>query len=281
MLLFFGSRSSKIKERKLRRTTCPYCQTPDSFTVSTYSKYFHFFWIPIIPLFKTNLAECSHCKKTYAEQEFSPEMKAALQRENETNPAKRPIWQACGCLLLVGVFSLLFAISLYGVYMRSENKESNIGEEDIRRTLLDNDMNKLSSILHRQKDSLSVQLKECIDYNVESGIDTNKIEYFTKIQDEKILVLLGIKDLKQIRAKERKIIIDIIEDCLSVMPNLDAVDQYYIGVEGKWNTVLVKTPTEEDLGGRFADKYKLLPFYGEKPVVKDSTLTKIDTLSVQ
>jgi len=32
----------------------------------------------------------------------------------------------------------------------------------------------------------------------------------------------------------------------------------------------VKTPTDQDLGGRYADKYKLLPFYGEKEISSDS-----------
>jgi len=112
MLLFFGSRSSKIKDRKIKRTTCPYCQTQDSFTVSTFSKYFHFFWIPIIPLFKTHTAECSHCIKTYSQNEFTNEMNAGLQKENEINPVKSPIWHGCGCIVLAGFFSLMLAISL-------------------------------------------------------------------------------------------------------------------------------------------------------------------------
>ncbi|MFK7814491.1 MAG: zinc-ribbon domain-containing protein, partial [Maribacter sp.] len=139
MLFFFGTRASKIKERKIRKTTCPYCQTQDSFNISTFSKYFHFFWIPIIPLFKTNIAECEHCKKSYAQHEFTSEMNMALQRENETNPAKRPIWKGCGCLILVGFFSLMFAISLYGVYMRSDENALETPEKDHRKVLLDTD----------------------------------------------------------------------------------------------------------------------------------------------
>ena len=280
MLFFFGNRASKIKDRKIRKTVCPYCATQDSFTVSTFSKYFHFFWIPIIPLFKTHVAECSHCKKTYAKHEFSPEMNAALQRENEINPAKRPIWQGCGCIVLVGFFSLMFAISLYGVYMRSNDKEGSTSEKDTRKTLLDNDFAKLSSLLLRDKDSISVSLKDCIDYDIESGIDTNKIEYYTSLKENKILVLLRIKDLKGVDPKERKVVIDIIEDCLEAMPYLDGIEEQYIGVEGKWNTVLVKTPTDEDLGGRFADKYKLLPFYSVREKESD-TIQNVKKIEIQ
>lgn len=279
MLFFFGSRSSKIKDRKLRRTTCTYCETKDSFIVSTYSKYFHFFWIPIIPLFKTNIAECSHCKKTYGKHEFTAEMNAALQKENDTNPAKRPIWQGCGCMLLIGFFSLMFAISLYGVYVRSDENEDAIVEKDNRKELLENDIKQLSSVLIRGKDSITFSLKQCIDYDIQSGIETSNIKYFTRIEKNKLLIILGIKDLKQIKSSERKVIIDVIEDCLTTMPNMESINEYYICIEGKWNTVLVKTPTDADLEGRFADKYKLLPFYGQKEIKPDveidSNTTKV------
>lgn len=286
MLLFFGTRATKIKDRKLKRTTCPYCETKDSFVVSTYSKYFHFFWIPIIPLFKTNIAECSHCKKTYSKYEFTPEMNSSLQKENETNPAKRPIWQGCGCMLLIGFFSIMFAFSFYGVYARSDEKDDSLVEKDNRKELLENDIKQLKSILKRDKDSIAFTLKQCIDYDIQSGIKTNKIKYFTRINQDKLLVILGINDLKEIKSSERKIIIDIIEDCLAAMPNIKSVNEYYIGVEGKWNTVLVKTPTDADLGGRFADKSILLPFYDNKEIpldtIKNSKNTEIhDSHNIQ
>lgn len=274
MLFFFGTRASKIKDRKLRRTTCPYCETKDSFVVSTYSKYFHFFWIPIIPLFKTNIAECSHCKKTYSKHEFTVEMNTALQKVKETNPVKKPIWQGFGCILLVGFFSIMFAISFYGVHVRSNEKGGPLVEKDSRKELLENDIKQLRSILKRDKDSIAFILKQCINYDIQNGIETNKIKYFTKINQDKLLIILGIKDLKQIKSSERKVIIDVVEDCIAAMPNMENISKYYIGVEGKWNTVLVKTPTSSDLGGRFADKYKLLPFYGKMEIKSD---VKIDS----
>ena len=270
MIFFFGTRSSKIKDRKISKTTCSYCETKDSFIVSTFSKYFHFFWIPIIPFSKINIAECTHCKKTYAQRQFTSEMNAALQKENEINPAKRPIWQGIGCILLVGFFVLTFGLSLIGVYFGSNKKSNDLETKDSRVALLDTDIKKLNSLVLRDKDSISFALKKCVDYDIEGGIDTDKIEYFTKIQDNRILVLLGVKDLKQIKASERKVIIEVVEYCLADIPYLDSIEQQYIGVEGKWNTVLVKTPTDQDLGGRYADKYKLLPFYGEKEISSDS-----------
>lgn len=279
MIFFFGSRATKIKERQLKRTVCPYCSTQDSFKVSTYSKYFHFFWIPIIPLFKKNVAECTHCKKSYAEGQFTPEMRQSLENENRVDPAKRPLWQGCGCAILVLFFCVMMIFSFYGVYMRSQNPEKYKVENDPRMQLLNADIDKLSRLVKRDTDSLAFALKKCVDYDIVDGLDTEKIGYFTKWNDNKLLILLKVTDIKKIEPKYRKELLDVLEDCLYDMNPKDSTTQYYMGIEGKWNTVLVKTPTDEDTGGRFADKNKLLPFYGErvqtlKDKISDSVLVE-------
>ena len=199
MIFFFGSRSTKINERQLKRTTCPYCSTKDSFTVSTYGKYFHFFWIPIIPLYKTNVAECSHCLKSYAAVEFTPEMQRSLKEENKINPAKRPIWHGCGCIILVLLFTIVISFSLYGVYLRSNGEGITDTDNDPRKELLKADMEKRTNLLQREKDSLSFALKKCVDNDIVSGLDTSEIEYFTKKLDDKFLVLLRIKNIGDIK----------------------------------------------------------------------------------
>jgi len=266
MIFFFGTRTSKIKERKIGHTTCTNCETKDSYVVTSFSSYFHFFWIPIIPLSKTHTAECSHCKKAFVKNQFTEEMNTALQKANEVEPAKRPIWQGCGCLIISVFFLFTTGISLYGVYLRSKSDTSLNITQDKRLELLQSDIKRMTQLIQRKKDSLSFALKECIGYEIESGFDTEKVEYFTQINQAKILVLIGIKDIKDVKPENRKVIIEVIEYCLRENPSFEGITDYYIGVEGKWNTILVKTPTEEDLGGRFADKNKLLPFYGEKEI---------------
>ena len=265
MFFFFGTRASKVKERKLKRTTCPYCQTQDSFVVSSFSKYFHLFWIPIIPLFKTHVAECTHCKKSYDKTQFTQQMQQSLDNENRTNPAKRPLWQGCGCLVLVAFFTVMMAISFYGVYMRSKYPDKYKIALDPRLELLNADINKLSPLI-RAEDTLALVLKKCIDDDIVGGISTEDIAYFTQRDGNKLLVLLKVRDMKKIAAKHRRDLIPVIEDCLRYTNPKDSITQYFIGVEGKWNTILVKTPFDQDLGGRFADKQLLLPFYGDTPI---------------
>jgi len=279
MIFFFGTRASKIKERKLRRTTCPYCQSQDSFTVSTYGNYFHFFWIPMFPLWKKHIAECSHCKKSYAFAEFTPEMLKSLEVENNTNPAKRPLWQSSGCLILVLFFIIVFSLSILGVYSRSGDT-NNTADIDPRKEWLDADLKKVAKLTKNDKDSISTSLKSCVDYEIVSGVDTENIEYYSKQNANKLLILLRIKDIKKIEPKFRKDILEILEDCIYQIDSQKQFDSLYIGIKGKWNTVLVRTPTQEDIRGRFADKYKLLPFYGNdspnRPLTKQP-----DTLLIE
>ncbi|MUH37355.1 zinc-ribbon domain-containing protein [Zobellia amurskyensis] len=279
MIFFFGTRSSKIKERRLKRTTCSYCQSQDSFTVNTYGTYFHLFWIPLFPLFKKHIAECNHCKKSFSFAEFTPQMLKSLEVENNINPAKRPIWQGCGCLILTVFFLIVFSISLYGVYTRSGDS-SNVIKVDPRKELLDADFKKMTQLLQRGKDSISISLKTCVDYNIVSGLETENISYFTRQNEDKLLVLLKIKDIKKVKAEFRKDILDIVEDCIFQLDKNKIFNELYIGVEGKWNTVLIRTPTQEDISGRFADKYKLLSFYGNDSL-KQSKTKQPDTLKIE
>ncbi|WP_289061875.1 zinc-ribbon domain-containing protein [uncultured Zobellia sp.] len=279
MIFFFGTRSSKIKERHLKRTTCPFCQSQDSFTVSTYGTYFHVFWIPLFPLFKKHIAECSHCKKSFSFAEFTPQMLKSFEVENSTNPVKRPLWHGCGCLVITVLFVIVFSISLYGVYSRS-GESAKVTPIDPRKELLDADIKKMSQLVHKERDSISASLKACVDYDIVSGIDTENIAYFTKQNQSKLLVLLKIKDIKKVKAKFRKDILDIVEDCIFQIDKNQQYNELYIGIEGKWNTVLVRTPNQEDIGGRFADKYKLLSFYGNDSLIPAKT-KQPDTLLLE
>ena len=78
MILFFGTRPGKTKTEVLHKVSCPYCQKLGAMKAHTTPNYFHLFWIPIFKISTSNIAECSHCRKTYFQNEFAEEMKRAL-----------------------------------------------------------------------------------------------------------------------------------------------------------------------------------------------------------
>lgn len=265
MFIFFGTRASPIKTRKVEgNTTCPYCQSKGSFAATTFGKYFHILWIPFLPLPKMTILECAHCEKTYTIKELPQEIGQALNKTDALKPPKRPLWQGCGCLILAAIGLIIVVLSIASALFW-RNKEVN-DVIDARSTYLHADIEKATIYPDKDTDSISYKLKKCIDYDVE-GIDTEKIGYYSKLDHNKLLILLQVNDLRKTEAASRKELVFAIEDCLASFLETKGY-QVYIGVNGKWNMVLVKTPVGESMGGKFAKSNMLLPFYGEKPILK-------------
>ena len=194
MIFFFGTRASKIGEQHITNTTCNYCNQQDTFRVTTFARYFHFFWIPIFPLYRTKIAECSHCKKTYAEEEFSESIKHSIERAESLNKPKRPIWHGCGCLVIIALFvvpSILAGIaSLFG-----DGSSDDDDFEDPREEYYNEDYQRRTSTLTFEKDSIAFSVQQCVNFSIE-GIDTEAIKYVSNINDNKLLILLEVRDMK-------------------------------------------------------------------------------------
>lgn len=80
MIFFFGTRPGKTEIKRLHNVACPYCEQLGTLTVSKTSNWFHFFWIKIFKFSNNRVAECSHCKRVYFEEEFTPEMQRAVDQ---------------------------------------------------------------------------------------------------------------------------------------------------------------------------------------------------------
>ena len=192
--------------------------------------------------------------------ETPPQNNNEEQQPSSSNNSKYYKGCGCGCLVLI----LIFAIFTYWVGSSVDEEHS----KDLRYTYLQQDIDNLTSN-NGKSDDYAGFVKQCVDLGVDSDGEVNMdaIKYFTRRNGNKLLILLEIKDLKGIEASSRRVIIEVIEECFEYAGN-EGIDEYYIGVEGRWNPLLVKTPTASDLGGRFADRDLLLPFHNE--YVKDS-----------
>ncbi len=82
MIFFFGTRPGKTEIKSLDLVACPHCEQKGTLTLSKTSNWFHFFWIKIFKISSTTIAECSHCKRVYFEDEFTPEMEHSLDSFN-------------------------------------------------------------------------------------------------------------------------------------------------------------------------------------------------------
>lgn len=103
-MILFGSGSSNIGIFKIPDTKCEYCKQTNTQLIAIFGNYAHIFWIPLFPIGRDAIVECTHCKYTIEEKEFSPQLRE-LYVYNK-NLAVRPFWHWLG-IGLVG-FLILF-----------------------------------------------------------------------------------------------------------------------------------------------------------------------------
>lgn len=78
MIFFFGTKTGKKETKTLYNVSCPHCYQTGTLTTVSHPNYVHFFWIPIFKLGTSRFAECTHCKRVYYKEEFTPEMQREL-----------------------------------------------------------------------------------------------------------------------------------------------------------------------------------------------------------
>ena len=91
-MVIFGIKEKIIKKSLLSNVTCSECKEHVSMTYIIESKYFHLYWIPILPYKKVTHVFCNECDSVFKKKQFSENIKVKLQRENELNPARQKVW---------------------------------------------------------------------------------------------------------------------------------------------------------------------------------------------
>jgi hypothetical protein len=78
MILFFGTRPGKPETTPLLNSSCSFCHQQGTLTVVSQKNYAHIFWIKLFKISTNTYIECSHCKRSYYENEFTEEMRSEL-----------------------------------------------------------------------------------------------------------------------------------------------------------------------------------------------------------
>ncbi|SHG21037.1 hypothetical protein [Flavobacterium defluvii] len=137
-------------------------------------------------------------------------------------------------------------------------------EDDIRRIRLKTDQKKVTSNPNEESDLISYFVKESVSRSL-TGIDMDKLKYYSVERNDTILVITKVTDMIGIQRESRKKLLYAIHYCL-ISSERYCQKKIYIDVEGNFSTLLVKTPVKQDLDGRFADEKLLLSFYGRSKV---------------
>lgn len=115
-MIIFGLRSGNAKQVTQGSSDCTHCGTPQSVQFHFHVRYFHIFWIPLIPLYKTGVSQCGHCKQVLTKNELPPFLQAsyAEARKKAKTPLKYYSW-----LMIAALF---FVFALFAVI--TENKDT-------------------------------------------------------------------------------------------------------------------------------------------------------------
>lgn len=112
MLFFFGLGTTIIGSYPLAGVACGYCGTLNSLLLNIYSRYLHFFWVPVIPIGKACVSECTHCQQVLKENQMPAvyRQQAAVLKQQAKLPVSNYLVLAIAgvvfvALMVVGAFS--------------------------------------------------------------------------------------------------------------------------------------------------------------------------------
>ena len=109
-MIIFGTRSTNTGQEQVNRN-CQHCQAEDSIWVFTFRRYFHIFWIPVLPLWQSAVSECTHCKQVLRENEFDTVLKSACDTAKQN--AKTPLWMFSGFIIVAILFFLALLLIVF------------------------------------------------------------------------------------------------------------------------------------------------------------------------
>jgi hypothetical protein len=97
-------------------------------------------------------------------------------------------------------------------------------------------MEKLTNDPKMETDSTSFHIKNYMNDILENELYKGKIKYFSRINGNKLLIILDIDDIKKIKASERYYILNFVQSALDEHDGYKDMEKY-IGVDGQWNMV--------------------------------------------
>jgi len=97
MIIYGTSKKKLLSETVMEK--CQNCGNQFCVDVIIYQKWFHVFWVPILPNGKTGVSQCGKCNQVLAPNQMSPNIK--MTYNHLLKQAKAPIWTYSGIVLIV------------------------------------------------------------------------------------------------------------------------------------------------------------------------------------
>lgn len=114
LILLYGNKTVKTKNKKASDIHCLSCGRTNSTVIQFYQKYYHIYWLPIIPVKRWGVITCTHCGYTTD----SETMNDSYQPEYKKLRPAPPIWMFTGSILSALLFGFVY----------SQNKSKNTAQ---------------------------------------------------------------------------------------------------------------------------------------------------------
>jgi hypothetical protein len=108
-MIIFGTATKKLSSETVMEK-CSNCGNQFCVDVIIYQKWFHVFWIPIIPNGKTGASQCSKCNQVLVPNQMPANIK--MSYDHLLKQAKAPIWTYTGLGLIAGFIALIIISSM-------------------------------------------------------------------------------------------------------------------------------------------------------------------------
>lgn len=107
-MIIYGAASKEIGSGKMR-ATCVNCEEPNTINMFIMQSYAHIYWIPLFPVAKKVISECTNCKHVVEKKHFSEKYKNGY--EEIKSRTKTPIWMYTGLGIIAVIIIAAFTTS--------------------------------------------------------------------------------------------------------------------------------------------------------------------------
>lgn len=296
MLIFFGVRSPKIVTATIKKgTVCESCQQENTFKATVSGSYFHIFWIPIVTLGRSTQLKCSHCKKTYENDEIPLNIQSIVGEVLEAKKAKTPKWHSFGCFTIFFLIAFAFFSGCVTMIFNSF-KTSPVSEEElvspqiekvekIHSTIKEDQKetvkeiksvkeevptrpqfySKLNRVFYngsyepkRKSNPILFNLKACLEEDLDF-MEPSSTLYASKKVKNKLLVLIDPLDYDTFSKQQIKVLNKQIVRCLNDI--VDNKTQLYVGVFSEKDLCMQKSPRKMVTGEKAIEAELLSEFF--------------------
>nr|MBI1229818.1 zinc-ribbon domain-containing protein [Cytophagales bacterium] len=123
-MIVFGSKATELIT-EIIPSKCANCGTEHNMQMTVFQKYGHIFWIPFIPMGKTAVTQCSHCKQVLEKKEFTRDLRFSYDAIR--SKTKIPIWTYSG----LGLFAAFIVLGAISSNQRDERNTNFISEPQV------------------------------------------------------------------------------------------------------------------------------------------------------